>query len=275
MPPQRPDESTAADPMRDVTDRIAAFESGLRRACAAAGRVRGDVRLIAVTKFEPAAVAAHALRCGITELGENKAQELTAKREELDRLAVGSGPDALPDPLTWHFVGRLQRNKAKQVVAAADVIHSVDRIALAESVIKAVRASDRWNSTRRLRVLIQVDLDPARRPGDQDSDAARGGVHPDDIGALADVLVGCDEITLDGVMAIAPLDHQPEPSFARLAEASRRLREQHPAAVEISAGMTHDYPVALAHGATMIRVGTALFGDRPNPSDRHTRSDRR
>lgn len=246
----------------EIGSRIERFRAQLDQAVTAAARTPGSVRLIAVTKNHPWQYAAEALRCGVPDLGENKVQELAAKRAELEEHE----PD-LAASATWHFIGRLQRNKASKAVAAADQIASIDRVAIAQAVGRAASSSDRFTDVRPLPVLLQIDLDPAREPGDGDSTSARGGAHPDDVPALADEVAQFPSLALRGVMAVAPLDVAAADCFARLAQVSDRLRANFPDAVEISAGMSADFAEAIAKGSTSVRVGTALFGDRPLTSN--------
>ncbi|WP_106848180.1 YggS family pyridoxal phosphate-dependent enzyme [Blastococcus sp. Marseille-P5729] len=240
-----------------IDERIAAFRARLDAACVQAGREPSEVALIAVTKNHPPEYALQALRSGLLELGENRPQDLIAKRDGVEQLDPGLAARA-----RWHFIGRLQRNKAKQVVAAADMVHSIDRVAVAEAVAKAATGSDRWSAATPLPVLLQVNLDPAAPREEHDSTASRGGVHPLEMSQLAARVAEHDELRVAGLMAIAPLDHDPGECFARLAELSMQLRLDHPAADIISAGMTGDFPAAVANGATHVRVGTALFGER-------------
>lgn len=234
-----------------IADNIAEVRRRMVAACVAAGRSEHEVSLIAVTKTFPGAYVKIAADCGLTDVAESKAQEGSAKAEELSELG-----------LTWHFVGRLQRNKAKAVVEFADVVQSVDRAALLEALIRATEQSPRYAEGRKLRVLLQVDLDPDLGAQEKDSTDARGGVHPAGLLELADRVAGVPSMKLDGLMAIAPKDTDPAECFARLAALSQRLQSAHPEAIVISAGMSGDYEIAIANGATWVRVGTALFGDR-------------
>jgi len=156
----------------------------------------------------------------------------------------------------WHFVGQLQSNKVGSVAGYADLVHSVDRPALVPALARAVRRNGRGG----LGVLIQVNLDVSgpvdRRPAD------RGGVAPADALRLADQVAMTPELALAGVMAVAPLAANPEDGFRRLAEVSAGIRADHPAARIISAGMSGDLEAAVAHGATHVRIGTALLGPR-------------
>ena len=156
-------------------------------------------------------------------------------------------------PLRWHFIGQLQRNKAAAVARLGAVVHSVDRPPWpACSTGRARRAAGRWT------VLVQVDLGWRRR-------GRRGarGRRPGDVPALADAVAAAPGLRLRGLMAVAPRGEDPAPAFARLAALAARVRADHPGAVELSAGMSGDLEAAVAAGATVVRVGTALFGDRP------------
>jgi pyridoxal phosphate enzyme (YggS family) len=203
------------------------------------------VSLVAVTKTFPASDVAHLAALGLRDMGENRAADAAAKVEQCRA-------DGLTG-LVWHFVGQLQTNKATVVAGCADAVHSVDRERL-------VRALDRaaGDAGRRLRCLVQVDL------ADQPDDAARGGARPAEVPLLADALGAAEHLDLAGVMAVAPLDGDPGQAFDRLARVAEALRRDHPDAVMVSAGMSGDLEAAVRHGATHLRVGTALLGSRPS-----------
>lgn len=224
------------DRAAELAAALAALEQRLLAACEAAGRPRADVRLVAVTKTHPASDVQVLRDLGVEDFGENRDQE--AK----DKAA------AVPE-VRWHFVGAVQTNKARSVATYADVVHSVDRPGLVQALS---RGADR--AGRVLDVLLQVSLD---------GDPARGGALPADIPGLAEQAAAAAGLRLAGVMAIAPLDADPTQAFAQLAEVSARLRDDHPDAHAISAGMTGDLEQAIAAGATHVRVGTALLGRRP------------
>lgn len=221
-----------------VRDRIA-------RAAEASGR-SDTPELIVVTKYFPARDVELLSQLGVTDVGENKDQEASAKAAEV--LAEG--------PLRWHFIGQLQSNKAKSVVRYADWVHSVDRMKLVTGLDRAVEqhAPDRPSA---LNCLIQLDL---RRKDHQDG---RGGADPADLLPLAEAITEARQLHLGGVMAVAPLGVDPAPAFARLAELSAALTAQHPQATVISAGMSQDLEDAVAHGATHLRVGRDVLGPRP------------
>ena len=217
-------------------------------ACAAAGRHPDQVELMAVTKTVPAADVAVLLDLGLTLFGENRAQEAGAKVAEVAALRPGASP-------RWHFIGGLQRNKARAVVAWADRVESVDSVRLADALDRAAaRACDEGRRTGPLPVLLQYSVD---------GDPERGGVARDGLLALADHVAGCAALRLEGLMAVAPLDADPETAFADIADAAARLRSAHPAASALSAGMSGDLEVAIRHASGVVRVGTALVGYRP------------
>jgi PLP dependent protein len=180
---------------------------------------------------------------GITDIGENRDQEARAKHEACADLNV-----------RWHFVGQLQRNKARSVAHYADVVHSIDRLSLVTALSAAAMDADRV-----LTALVQVSLD-----GDEAA-VDRGGVPPDLAGDLADAVALAPGLRLGGVMAVAPPGGEPGAAFARLARTAERIRDEHPEAAIVSAGMSNDLEQAIRHGATHVRVGTALLGHRAPP----------
>jgi len=230
---ERRDELRAA--LDDVEQRLVA-------ACTAAGRPRDDVHLIAVTKTRPASDVALLAELGVRDVGESKDQEASAKAAELAPVVPA---------LRWHLVGRLQRNKARSVARYAHAVHSVDRLPLV-----AALSAGAVGAGRAVEVLLQVSLD---------GDPGRGGALPADVPALAEAVAIADGLRLRGVMAVAPLGAAAEPAFARLARVAERLRADHPEATAVSAGMSGDLEAAVAAGATHVRVGTALLGQRPPP----------
>ena len=220
----------------ELAARLAAVEERLAAACAAAGRPREDVTLVAVTKTRPVQDVALLAELGVRDVGESKDQEAA------DKAA------ALPE-LTWHFVGRLQRNKARSVAQYAGAVHSVDRDRLVDALSDGAQRAG-----RQVAVLLQVSLD---------GDPGRGGVLPGDVPALAEHAAAAPGLVLRGVMAVAPQGADPDAAFARLHEAAERLRRDHSGATWLSAGMSGDLEAAVRHGSTHVRVGTALLGHRP------------
>lgn len=216
-----------------VQDRIA-------RACAAAGRDPEDLTLVVVTKFFPAGDIDLLADLGVTAVGENRDQEASTKFADVSRR----------DALEVHFIGQLQSNKAASVVRYADVVESVDRSKLVAALDRAAERHD-----VRLGALVQVNLEDA---------SGRGGAQPESAAALADEIAASSHLDLRGVMAVAPLGVDPAPAFARLQEVARGIREAHPDAGWVSAGMSGDLEAAIAHGATHLRVGTAILGSRPS-----------
>ncbi|MFF0720900.1 YggS family pyridoxal phosphate-dependent enzyme [Micromonospora sp. NPDC003816] len=234
-------------------DRRAELAAGLARvrariadACAASGRDRADVTMIAVTKTYPAADVVALAGLGVTDVGENRDQEAAPKAAEV--AAAGAAP-------RWHFVGRLQRNKVKSVLRYADMVQSVDSVRLASTVAAAAAGRD-----RPLEVLVQVSID---------GDPSRGGAVPScadpdlGLGPVTEAVAAADGLRLSGLMAVAPLGWEPERAFARLADLAAEVRATHPGATVLSAGMSGDLEAAIGHGATHVRVGSALLGMRP------------
>uniref|UniRef100_UPI001890ADBC YggS family pyridoxal phosphate-dependent enzyme n=1 Tax=Micromonospora sp. S-DT3-3-22 TaxID=2755359 RepID=UPI001890ADBC len=225
---------------------LTAVRARIADACAAAGRDPSGVTMIAVTKTYPAGDAVALAGLGVTDLGENRDQEAAPKAEEV----AAAGAD-----VRWHFIGQLQRNKARSVVRYADVVHSVDSVRLARALASAADAG----RDRPLETLVQVSLD---------GDPARGGALPDaadpdrGLGPVAETLAGAGALRLAGLMAVAPLGWEPERAFARLAEVAAAFRVGYPTATVLSAGMSGDLEAAIGYGATHVRVGSALLGMR-------------
>jgi hypothetical protein len=257
---------------------LAAVRGRIDAACAAAGRDPDEVTLIAITKTFPASDVELLASLGVRDVGENKDQEARAKAEAVRGDAVrgdavradevrgdaGGAAAGRPEPgrapLRWHFVGQLQRNKVRSVARYADVVHSVDRVRLAGALGAAV--ADRPEP---LDVLLQVDLDPGDEPSGPPSAGSlgpRGGVRPADLAELAAAVAAQDRLRLRGLMAVAPLHGSADEAFARLAELAARFRTDHPAADWLSAGMSGDLETAIGYGATHVRVGRALLGNR-------------
>ena len=232
----------------ELAVRLAAVRERIGAACAAAGRDPDGVELMAVTKTVAAADVATLLDLGLTLFGENRAQEAGAKVAEVAALRPGTHP-------RWHFIGGLQRNKARAVAAWAARVESVDSVRLADALDRAAtQACDEGRRAGPLPVLLQYSVD-----GDPD----RGGVPADGLLPLADHVAGRAALRLEGLMAVAPLDAEPEAAFVDIEDAAARLRSAHPAASALSAGMSSDLEVAVRHASGVVRVGTALVGYRP------------
>jgi PLP dependent protein len=230
----------AADLRRgEIRAGLQAVLARIEAACQAAGRSPADVTLIAVTKTRPASDVAALSELGVTDVGENRAQEAAAKAAECAALGLR---------LTWHFIGQLQVNKAASVVSYADVIHSVDRLRLVGALGSRAAAAGRT-----VTCLVQASLD---------GDPARGGAAAGQVPVVADAIAAEDGLSLGGLMAVAPLGIPPAEAFAKLSELSLIVRETHPGATVISAGMSADMEQAIEAGATHVRVGTALLGGR-------------
>lgn len=226
---------------------LASVRERIEAACRTAGRAEGDVELIAVTKYRPADDVALLLDLGLRGFGENRPQEAAPKVVEVAALRPESRA-------RWHQVGRLQRNKARSVAEWAFRVESVDSQRLVDALDAAARrALERGERSQPLSVLLQLSLD---------GDPQRGGVASNERDALAERVMTSDVLELHGVMAVAPLNTDPDRAFASLEEASNRLRSQYPHARVISAGMTADLERAIRFGSTCVRVGTALLGER-------------
>lgn len=232
--------STRDDELRD---NLLQVRERIEKACQAAGRAPDEVTLVAITKTFPVSDVRALAALGITDVGENREQELKVKAPEC------------PD-LTWHFVGQLQSKKARSVVRYAAAVHSVDRASLVAALSKAAVAEEKT-----VRCLLQVSL-ASYGPADAATGAARGGVEPDAVPELAAEVAAADGLELGGVMAVAPLGSDPDEAFAGLRDVATRLRSEHPGADWISAGMTVDLDAAIKHGATHVRLGRALLGTR-------------
>ncbi|SCG59219.1 YggS family pyridoxal phosphate-dependent enzyme [Micromonospora zamorensis] len=242
------DSSATVGPDRhaEIAAGLAQVRSRIADACVQAGRDRADVTMIAVTKTYPASDVLALAGLGVTDMGENRDQEAAGKAAEV--AAAGVRP-------RWHFIGQLQRNKARSVVRYADVVQSVDSVRLARALANA--GADREVP---LDVMVQVSID---------GDAARGGALPGsaDPGAglepVAEAVADAPGLRLVGLMAVAPLGWEPDRAFAQLAEVAGVFRTVHPGATELSAGMSGDFDIAIRYGATHVRVGSALLGMRP------------
>ena len=216
--------------LAEVRDRIA-------KACEAAGRDVSELTLIAVTKTKPASDVRLLSELGVRDIGENRDAEAAPKAAECADL-----------DLTWHFVGQLQTNKCASVARYASVVHSVDRPRLVSALGKAARRAGRV-----IECLVEVSLD---------GDPARGGAVAEQVPVLAEALAAEEGLVLGGVMAIAPLSMPPADAFARLMVSAAVVREVRPDATVVSAGMSGDLEAAVEAGATHLRIGTALLGDR-------------
>lgn len=241
-----------------VTDReaelaasLTAVRERLTRAAQAAGRDPAEVRLLPVTKFFPAADVRILYRLGCRDFAESREQEASKKAGEL-------AADLAGDPVRWHMVGRIQRNKARAITRWAYAAHSVDSARLisaldrgaADAIADGVRAEP-------LRVYLQLSLD---------GDTERGGIdvdQPDLIDELCAAVDSAQALQFVGLMGIPPLGADPEQAFTRLQAEWQRVQQRYATRLELSAGMSGDLEAAVAHGSTCVRVGTALMGPRP------------
>ena len=230
--------SQEADQRRaELVGALGAVRARIADACTAVGRDSRSVTMIAVTKTYPATDIATLHELGVLDVGENRDQEARAKAAELAELE-----------LRWHFVGRVQTNKANSITRYAYAVHSLDRSEAIAAFAKAT--AERADP---LQAFVQVSLD---------ADTSRGGALESDVLALADQIAAAPGLRLAGVMSVPPIDADVEQSFERLAAISASLREQHPEADSISGGMSSDLESAVKFGATHVRVGTALLGRR-------------
>ncbi len=233
----------------DATRRLAEVRERIARAARDAGRSDDEITLVGVCKRQPEERIVAAVAAGLRHLGESFAQEARDRREALDSAWAAR---QLPPP-RWHFVGQLQRNKARLVAPDFDVVETVDRMSLAEELDKRAAASGRT-----LEVLLQVNLS---------NEPQKGGAPEVDLVALLDASAALPHLRVTGLMTVPAASEDPEASraaFAHLRELRDRLR-QRPSGdrlVELSMGMSGDFEVAIAEGATIVRVGTAVFGPR-------------
>ena len=214
--------------------RVLEVQERIAVAATAAGRDPADITTIVVTKFHPAQLVRDLYALGIRHVGENRHQEAVAKHDEVADL-----------DLTWHFIGQLQSNKARAVAEYARVIHSLDR----PSLLSALSSQD-----RQVDVFIEINVTDV--PG-------RGGVLPQELEALCDLVLQAPVLNLRGVMAVAPVDEEPARAFERVLGYAARVRAMAPAARDLSIGMSGDFEEAIAVGATHLRIGTAITGKRP------------
>ncbi|MCI7099619.1 MAG: YggS family pyridoxal phosphate-dependent enzyme [Lachnospiraceae bacterium] len=226
-----------------VKENLMEVESRVQAACKRAGRPREDVLLIAVSKTKPVELIREIMETGTKDFGENKVQEMCSKIEEIK------------EPLNWHLIGHLQRNKVKYIVDKACLIHSVDSLRLAEEIQKeAVK-----KGVDKVPVLIEVNMA---------QEASKDGINASETEELVREIAKLPNVQIRGLMTIAPFVDDPEENRVHF-QAMRRLRDQLKAMdipgvemTELSMGMTNDFEVAIEEGTTMVRVGTAIFGER-------------
>ncbi len=232
--------------MSALAERLAEIRGRIERSARAAGRDPAGVRLLAVSKTQPPERVLEAVRAGVRAFGENRVQEAEAKIEALRRLTS--------ETLEWHLIGSLQRNKARRAAALCDVIQSVDRPPLVAALEREAASLG-----RRPRIFLQVNID---------AEPQKGGCAPAEVIELARLVDASPHLELLGLMAIPRACEDAEqvrPSFARLRELLgevNRARAQSPPLRELSMGMSGDFEIAVQEGATCVRIGTALFGER-------------
>ncbi len=225
-----------------ITENLQEVEAKIQAACARSGRSRDDVTLIAVSKTKPVEMLEEAYEAGVREFGENKVQEMVDKCGQL------------PDDIHWHMIGHLQRNKVKYVVGRAVLIHSVDSLRLAQEI-----------SARSVREQVETDILLEVNIAGEES---KFGVSPEETEDLARAIAVLPGVHIQGLMAVAPYTDDPEenrPYFRRIRELSVDIARKNIDNVSVcilSMGMTGDYEVAIEEGATMVRVGTGIFGER-------------
>ena len=228
-----------------IASRVAAVRERIARAAARAGRSPDDVTLVAVSKTQPPEVVREGFAAGLCHFGENKVQEAEGK--------VAALADLRAEGLRWHLVGHLQSNKARKAVPLFDRIHSLDSADLGHR-LEHIAAEEH----RHLEVLVQVDLA---------GEATKSGLPERELFPALEILRGLKALSVIGLMVLPPFEEDPE----RTRSFFRRLRELRDDAArrsllrgeELSMGMSHDFEVAVEEGATMVRVGTAIFGERP------------
>ncbi len=228
----------------DLEQRLADVQERISRACRAAGRAANEVRLIAVSKRQPASAVRAAYDLGVRDFGENYAQELASKQAELADLS----------DIRWHMIGHLQTNKARLVAPIAHAVHTLDSLKLLVALVKRAEAAD-----RRLEVFIEVNLA---------GEAQKAGCAPERIPELVAAFANAPRIRLVGLMAIPPSRDSEAETRLRFQQLRRLAEAQHPPLPRLSMGMSGDYELAIAEGATDVRIGTAIFGERgpPNPT---------
>ena len=236
--------------MDTIADNIHGVQSRIEQACNRVGRDPRDVTLVAVTKaFDPTKIA-EAVRQGVQNIGENFVQEMLNKRKQFPEKHV-----------RWHFVGHLQTNKVKYIVDFVHLIHSVDSVKVAEEINK--RAS---RIGRRIKILLEVNTT---------GEGTKQGIRPDETLPLATEIARLENVRTCGLMTMGPFLPDPEhsrPCFRTLRELSELVRKNGIENVDmthLSMGMTNDFEIAIEEGATLVRLGTALFGPRPT-RDRKT-----
>jgi pyridoxal phosphate enzyme (YggS family) len=236
---------------RELADALVAVRARLARAAEAAGRNENEIELLPITKFFPASDVLILRRLGCLQFGESREQEASKKSAEVGAV-LGA------QPIRWHMVGSIQRNKARSIAGWAYAAHSVDSAKLIAALDRAAaEALDQGRRSEPLRVYLQLSLN---------GDESRSGVdigRPDSVDELCAAVEAADGLEFVGLMAIPPLDADPDEAFARLQEEKERVQKAYGRPLGLSAGMSSDLESAVKHGSTCVRVGTALLGQRP------------
>lgn len=234
-----------------LADRYAAVQGQISDACRAADRSRDSVELIVVSKFHPASLVLDLMELGQSKFGENKEQEARPKFAEVNEAIAGDQRYRHLTKPDVHFVGQLQSNKAKSVLRFCSTIHSLDRVSLLSALAKECGGRD--VGLPDTDVFIELNLT---------DDPERGGIRQQDLLPFAEKVLAVPGLRLRGVMGVATLEGREERDFATIEAASANLQSVAPEAKFISAGMSGDYPIALRFGATHLRIGTAITGQR-------------
>ena len=241
MPPDiSPDGVPGDDGDNEVADRLVEVRSAVADAARTSGRQPADVTIVAISKTRDARGVRAAARMGQRHFGESRAQELRDK--------VGHAVLTPWDDIVWHFVGRLQTNKVKFVVGDCALVHSVDRW----DVAAALDSRARFAGTSQ-RVLVQINTD---------DDPGKAGLTPQALPGFLARMAPLDHVRVDGLMTIPALDGDPARAFARLRALRDDIGHDHPSVRHLSMGMSRDYVAAIREGATIVRVGEAIFGPR-------------
>ena len=244
----------------EIAANLATVRARIAAACADAGRDPAGVTLVAITKTHPASDVLHLAHLGVGDIGENRDQEAAPKAAEVQAAGVA---------VRWHFVGQLQRNKCPSVAGYAHMVHTVDRVRLAVALDRAAQRHGRAP----LPVLVQVSLDGVVGRGGAVPEEVAGSPMPDETGddalpadhhldRVLAAVAAAPSLSLRGLMTVAPLEWEPERAFDLLAGIAARVRRAYPAATVLSAGMSGDLEQAIRYGATHVRIGTALLGNR-------------
>jgi PLP dependent protein len=228
--------------LSDLRSRYQAILDRVEAAANGSSRKLDEITLVVVTKNHPHQLVLDLLELGARDFGENRDQDASPKAKLISEESDQS--------FDWHFIGQLQTNKVKSVLKYASFLHSLDRPSLLDELQK--RTQERTNP---LKVFVQVNLT---------DDEARGGVTPADLNAFAERVLESPGLELVGLMGVGGLEVAPEAEFEKLARLSQQVRRLAPAATSLSMGMSGDFEAAIAYGATHLRIGTAITGNRPN-----------